>query len=82
MKVKHFLNPNLKPISFWKILQLMVEKTVSLLTVISDGDISESSFVVISSHSSKQPELLSSFNWQATTSENFLTFFNEQEICS
>lgn len=76
MKVKHFLNPNLKPISFWKILQLMVEKTMSLLAITSDGDISESSFVVISSHSSKQPELLSSFNWQATTSENFLTFFN------
>lgn len=60
VKIKRFHNPNLKLISIWKILQSMVEKAVSFLAIISNWGISEGFFVVISSYSSKQPELFSS----------------------
>ena len=67
MSIKLIHNPNLKFISIWKTLQCMVEKAVSFLAIISKWGVSEGSFVVMISHSSKQPELLSSCKWQAIT---------------
>lgn len=60
MKSKHFHYPNLKLVSICKTLQCMVDKAVSFLAIIFNWGISEGSFVVIISHSSKEPELFTS----------------------